>query len=553
MRSMIKSLIKKIREFCKMDLNSSLNNIRRNLSDKSEKVEKHLERHRYTYHLVGSILFSIFVIFLKLIEIILFVIVSIWNAITQSFLFNVVFAFLVIYILLHFLFGIAPHTGVISFDGNREDLAINTTADNISIMDSSPPEDILTHVNGDVFFLNCKILNNDNLNDYESIRLKGEFKYSLLQLQQLELNDNLYNLDREYDDRAFVFATTGNDSDYTIYDLKQSLHNHLNYETYKTASSDGLENYFFDTMWHVIESSSIYSRIMLEIRCFQVSKRDTKINYLFFDDKKMCSIDSKQIVCLAPGFKLSPLSDDCQIEEIEIVDSKAYYDNPRIIQTIPIRNDITIFDSSVYNSEYGCMLLINGSCDINNTDNSMLIRVEGANSIQTGCTGDFVFYYGNEPTELKLKNRKVELSSRSGQMDYTIGDIESNGGNTLKIDGEIDRGFISDIDLFPSFSTWYRNNVYLVPLTLISTIFAGVTLMRTKHKAQKKWNPFKEKKEEKQTSQLPTLIIKVEPQAPLNVSVETNVSSNKRNINKKRYCESELEEDYLDEHPECAD
>ena len=550
--NMFESLKNKIKNYDHTDFRDLMKKYGEHLTVAFTRLEKHLEKYKNTYGLIGKLLYGTGVFFLKLIEVMLFIIVSFWNAITQSFFINLILSFLVIVVLLYALFKIAPHTGNISFTGYRENIYIDTTADNVYIYDGNITDDIIEDVAGEVYVYNCQIQDSDNIDDYEIIRLKGMYKYTAMDSKQLESYG--ITMDSSNDDGYYnglvAGASTFTDTNLTIYELKNYFRDYFEVETY----SDG-EEYLNNIFLQGIESRALYSRILQEIQGYKSNKRDVRFKY--FSPQEKCVIDSSNIFLFCPGFTVYPLTDTCQIE---IIDANSTFGNEEVLNTIPIQEEFVISKSNNYTDENidVATMYIRGSCGLRYQDTDPKIIIEGSKGMQAEVTGDFVFNYSNEPTEFDLHNRRLDIESRYGLLDIIIGYGEANR-RSLSLNGEITRGYISGINLFPSFSSWYRNNVYLVPLTLISTIFTCATLMLSKKKTTSSWNPFEvdkeNKKDDESKSQSPTIIINIMSQSPLEVSIDKD-SSEKDNGNTSNSHSNEpeaYEDEYLDEHPECAD
>lgn len=58
-------------------------------------------------------------------------------------------------------------------------------------------------------------------------------------------------------------------------------------------------------------------------------------------------------------------------------------------------------------------------------------------------------------------------------------DIKRNMRKII-LTGSAEEAAISKLSIFPDFPTWFRENIYLIPLTLISTIFGGVAIIKKK-------------------------------------------------------------------------
>lgn len=67
--------------------------------------------------------------------------------------------------------------------------------------------------------------------------------------------------------------------------------------------------------------------------------------------------------------------------------------------------------------------------------------------------------------------------SLKGEIEHTF---DSRNKSTTRIYGAINSAFIDGFNLFPNFYSWYIENVYTLPLSIVSAIFAGVELTRKK-------------------------------------------------------------------------
>lgn len=106
------------------------------------------------------------------------------------------------------------------------------------------------------------------------------------------------------------------------------------------------------------------------------------------------------------------------------------------------------------------------------------LSANGVDQIIGETSGDLLFYYTSTPISYSLKNQPIKLLS-----DHKLSmDFKSEGINDAKLEvsGVVNSASIYDISLFPSFTKWYRDNIYLAPLTLFTTIFGGVVLVKKK-------------------------------------------------------------------------
>lgn len=84
--------------------------------------------------------------------------------------------------------------------------------------------------------------------------------------------------------------------------------------------------------------------------------------------------------------------------------------------------------------------------------------------------------------------------------------------NKTLVSGDVSEALLSDLDLFPSFNSWYRNNVFLIPLTLITSIFAGVSLMQSSRSVKGMRKDIRSDDKE-----IATIVVKVDTQTPATV------------------------------------
>lgn len=111
------------------------------------------------------------------------------------------------------------------------------------------------------------------------------------------------------------------------------------------------------------------------------------------------------------------------------------------------------------------------------------ITMRMVETISTIGTGTMKFSYAPSGTVYKLDSQLVDLHSENLGLTATISTEPK--GRSLEINGIVDQAEISGMSLFPSFFGWYRENIYLAPFTLITTVFGGVTLMMNQKKKQK--------------------------------------------------------------------
>lgn len=115
----------------------------------------------------------------------------------------------------------------------------------------------------------------------------------------------------------------------------------------------------------------------------------------------------------------------------------------------------------------------------------------------TSCTiniidGDPNFYFRSHNIGGNLTNTTLTVS-RTTKNDTYIDtwfndyyfESEENGGfniniskNSLIVNGMANRAEINDDSIFPSYKQWILDNVYIIPLSLIATIFSGISIQK---------------------------------------------------------------------------
>ena len=103
----------------------------------------------------------------------------------------------------------------------------------------------------------------------------------------------------------------------------------------------------------------------------------------------------------------------------------------------------------------------------------------GASKIKTYLSGDFVFRYTTIPSNYALAEQLVDVSSNKSALDIALrkdlrvgAGEELDGDEYLYFSGEATQASISKVSLFPSIGMWLRENAYLAPLSLLSSIMA---------------------------------------------------------------------------------
>ncbi|MDR1569025.1 MAG: hypothetical protein LBS72_00875 [Oscillospiraceae bacterium] len=104
------------------------------------------------------------------------------------------------------------------------------------------------------------------------------------------------------------------------------------------------------------------------------------------------------------------------------------------------------------------------------------LTIYKASDFSANMTGTLNFYYSAKSSVYSLLNQDIVIGCKSDDMSATIKHI--NDSLIISVNGIATLAEISSLDLFPTFTGWYRENIYMIPLTLISTIWAGVALIK---------------------------------------------------------------------------
>lgn len=107
------------------------------------------------------------------------------------------------------------------------------------------------------------------------------------------------------------------------------------------------------------------------------------------------------------------------------------------------------------------------------------ISLFGINNTRIQSTGELEFSYTPDIQKYNTNNQLLYLESSdgNGKINFLLNHKDTN---TLVLFGQVKQAYLSSLNLFPTFKGWFQSNIYLIPLTLISTIFGGITLMNRK-------------------------------------------------------------------------
>lgn len=107
---------------------------------------------------------------------------------------------------------------------------------------------------------------------------------------------------------------------------------------------------------------------------------------------------------------------------------------------------------------------------------------EGVNNATYVGSGDLLFSTSVSPKTYSIHKQTVDLHGVANQLDATVRITEDplEDNVMLIMNGKVDEAYISDMTLFPTFSGWYIDNIYLAPLSLVSIVFGSISLLKKK-------------------------------------------------------------------------
>lgn len=102
------------------------------------------------------------------------------------------------------------------------------------------------------------------------------------------------------------------------------------------------------------------------------------------------------------------------------------------------------------------------------------IKLENIKTISCVSSGNLNFKYTLNPSIYETNEQSLSLESKHRELDAII-EFDKQLRN-IKMLGMVSNAYLSNLNLFPSFAGWYRENVYLAPLTLATTVLGAVSL-----------------------------------------------------------------------------
>lgn len=420
--------------------------------------------------IIGKIICSILIINVCVLELLINLIFEIFDIITQSFLFTVLWSFLVIIGLLFLIFKIAPHTAFVSSTVNEaSQIYLNSTIDYVSMTNENPKNMEIrmqeSQEQQEVILRNCVLYSLDddgkanNKQEYEKVRLNGQFllfSISLLKSDGNEIPET---------ECAFIEVDTVG-MDFIERTIKGMIVDSLSEEVDEESDTGFLGSFFSDVADNIMDL--FYPGLVQGV---MTNFRDLNISYS--SDLRTIKMDvgeNSTVYCGGTFLGISPLNNNCTLE---ILDEMG-----KPIKEEPVTSAFSIFplhSNKVITAE------IHGASSVEcENDGNWVIDVKGAKNFEAEVNGSIDFVYGSKPTQYELFGRKLVLRSRQGDVNLKINPLDGREG--ISFDGEVSYAKLSGMDLFPSFGSWYRDQVNLIPITLISTLLSAVTLMQASRK-----------------------------------------------------------------------
>lgn len=107
---------------------------------------------------------------------------------------------------------------------------------------------------------------------------------------------------------------------------------------------------------------------------------------------------------------------------------------------------------------------------------------KGVNNATYVGNGDLLFSPSVSPETYSIYEQTVDFHGVATQLDASIMITEDSleDNIVLTMNGKVDEAYISNMTLFPTFSGWYKDNIYLAPLSLVSIVFGSISLLKKK-------------------------------------------------------------------------
>ena len=153
------------------------------------------------------------------------------------------------------------------------------------------------------------------------------------------------------------------------------------------------------------------------------------------------------------------------------------YDSIKIIypdiDDRPYELKLSIFDASSKDESYlDVFIPMYDSINSNSVSDCKLV-----------ASGDLFFSYKPSPEEYAVRGQ--ELSFAASKQGFSLSFDKSNTSaseSPVLLSGYVREARLSNMNLFPDFWAWYYSNLFLVPLTLISTVLAATSMFKASKK-----------------------------------------------------------------------
>lgn len=264
------------------------------------------------------------------------------------------------------------------------------------------------------------------------------------------------------------------------------------------------------------DESNKYVEIFIEseskgssINFFPVSNGENKFKYRITTNRSDNSFVTSNITYYDPKYGYAAYidltaSDGMEIESqsdigIRLKNVNMYYydgDVKKELTSSSRFNDtnsiILYMDNTLL--DYGFVAMINGECTYHLSANRFeyseiqgLLTFTDCQDMSVRSTGYLELNYTKDRTDYPLQNQDLDLQSRSSLtsrvtldedyiFDYMI---------DLEVFGHINSGHVSGFDLFPNFFEWCATNIYVIPMTIFTSILSAVVVF-SKDKNKKK-------------------------------------------------------------------
>ena len=116
------------------------------------------------------------------------------------------------------------------------------------------------------------------------------------------------------------------------------------------------------------------------------------------------------------------------------------------------------------------------------------VELEGVTQFETVASGELLFSYARTPSEYQLTNQYFSVGNEENSLGLNISRFDNYdfSNNAFYANGRtVEDAVLSENNLFPDIKTWFRENIYLAPLTLVTTIYGAFSLKARSKKNSK--------------------------------------------------------------------